>query len=188
MCEEAIALDSEYAFAHSLLGWTYFFEGRFGWTESRAESMKTAFACAQKALEIEDTLDTAHTLLSAVYFVKREYEKAIASVEYALALNPNGANEHNAIAGVLGCSGRWEESIPYGKMSIRLDPFPITVSYHWLGRAYFMTGRYDDAIQIVQKAVAGNPNYLPGHAFRLLATVRKAVRPRPTMRLNEFSD
>jgi adenylate cyclase len=124
-----------------------------------------AFEFAQKALEMDDTLDYARALLSAVYLVKRDHEKAITEAELALDLNPNGALVHNTMAGVLGCSGRWEESIIYGKKSIRLNPFPPPNSFHWLGRAYFMTEQYDEAIQTFKKAIDASPNYLPAHAF-----------------------
>jgi adenylate cyclase len=163
--EEAIALDPKFASAYAFLGWTHFFNARFGWTESRGESIKMAFECAQKALEMDDTLDYSHALLSAVYLVKRHHEKAITEAELALDLNPNGALVHNTMAGVLGCSGRWEESIIYGKKSIRLNPFPPPNSFHWLGRAYFMTEQYDEAIQTFKKALDVSPNYLPAHAF-----------------------
>jgi TolB-like protein/Flp pilus assembly protein TadD len=72
---------------------------------------------------------------------------------------------YNTLAGVVGCSGRWEESIIYGKKSIRLNPFPPLTSFHWLGRAYFMTGQFDEAILTFKKALDRNPNYLPAHAF-----------------------
>jgi adenylate cyclase len=163
--EEAIALDSQFAAAYVMLGWTHFWDGRFGWTESRVKSIKMAFQCAQKALEIDARMDFAHSLLSAVYLVRRQYEEAVAAAEHALSLNPNGAHQHTTMAGVLGCSGRWEDSIIYGEKSIRLDPFPHPVYFHWLGRAYFMTGQYDEAILTFKKALAISPNYLPGHAF-----------------------
>ena len=114
---------------------------------------------------MDDTLDYARALLSAVYLVKRQHEKAVAEAEQALALNPNGALVYNTLAGVVGCSGRWEESIIYGKKSIRHAPFPPLTSFHWLGRAYFMTGQYDEAILTFKKLLDRNPNYLPAHAF-----------------------
>jgi TolB-like protein len=124
-----------------------------------------AFKYAQKALEIDDTLDASHTLLAAIYLVKRQHEKAVATAEHALTLNPNGAHVYSALAGITGCSGRWEDSIIYGKKSIRLDPFSPLTSFHWLGRAYFMTGQYDDAILTFEKAIDVSSNYLPAHAF-----------------------
>jgi adenylate cyclase len=165
LLEEAIALDSGYAGAYAFLGWSHFFDARFGWTASRATSAKTAFEYAQKALEMDDTLEYARTLLSAVYLVKRQHEKAVAEAERALALNPNSAHVLGTLAGVLGCSGRWEDSIIYFKKSIRLDPIPLITYLNWLGRAYFMTGQYDEAIPAFKKALDRNPNYLPAHAF-----------------------
>ena len=69
------------------------------------------------------------------------------------------------MAAALGFSGRWEEGIEYGKKAMRLAPSP-PVSYFWiLGRAYFMTGEYDKAIETFQKAVGVNPDYLVAHTF-----------------------
>ena len=199
LLEEAIALDTGFAGAYAFLGWSHFFEARFGWSKSRAESAKMAFESAQKALEMDDTLDYARTLLSAVYLVKRQYEKAVAEAERAIALNPNGALVYNTLAGVLGCSGRWEESIIYGKKSIRHDPFPPLTSFHWLGRAYFMTGQYNEAILTFKKLLDVNPNYLPAHAFlaasysslgreaEATAAVKEVLRVNPEFSLESYA-
>jgi adenylate cyclase len=199
LLEEAIALDTGFAGAYAFLGWSHFFDARFGWSKSRAESAKMAFESAQKALEMDDTLDYARTLLSAVYLVKRQHEKAVAEAERAIALNPNGALVYNTLAGVVGCSGRWEESIIYGKKSIRHDPFPPLTSFHWLGRAYFMTGQYNDAILTFKKLLDVNPNYLPAHAFlaasysslgreaEATAAVKEVLRVNPEFSLESYA-
>jgi adenylate cyclase len=163
--EEAIALDPEYARAYAGLGLTHFFRARFGWVESRAESMKLAFKCAQKSIELDDTLDIAYMLLSAVYVMRRDFEKAIVEAKKAISLNPNGADAYSTLAGVLGLSGDWEESVTYAEKAIRLNPFPMVYYFHWLGRAYFMTGQYDKAIDTWKKALHKAPKYIPAHAF-----------------------
>jgi adenylate cyclase len=165
LSEEAIDKDPQFAAAYAMVGWTHFFDARFGWTESRVKSIQMAFKYAQKTLEINDTIDYAHQLLGAIYLLKRQYDKAVAAVEHAITLNPNGARLYDTLAGVVGCSGRWEDSIIYAKKSIRLDPFPQITVFHWLGRAYFMTGHYDEAILTFKRILAISPNYLPAHAF-----------------------
>jgi len=199
LLEEAIALDTGFAGAYAFLGWSHFFDARFGWSKSHAESTKMAFESAQKAIEMDDTLDISHTLLSAVYLVKRQHEKAVAEAERAVALNPNGALAYNTLAGVVGCSGRWEESIIYGNKSIRHDPIPPLTSFHWLGRAYFMTGQYDDAILTFKKLLDRNPNYLPAHAFlaasysslgreaEATAAVKEVLRVNPEFSLESYA-
>jgi len=103
LLEEAIALDSGFAGAYAFLGWTHFFDARFGWTEFPKKSAELAFKYAKKAIEMDDTLDYARTLLSAVYLVKRQHDKAVNEAERAVALNPNTAHSLAALAGVLGC-------------------------------------------------------------------------------------
>jgi TolB-like protein/predicted Zn-dependent protease len=165
LLEEAIVLDPMYADAYVGLSTTHFFDARFGWVESRAESVKIALKYAQKALELNDTLDSAYIMIGGVYFLQGLYEKAIAEGERAVALNPNGALSYSCLAGWVGCSGRWDESVELAKKSLRLQPFPPASYYHWLGRAYFMTGRLDESITTFKKALHVNPNYLPAHAF-----------------------
>jgi adenylate cyclase len=163
--EEAIAFDPMYANAYAVLGWTYWLDARFGWVESRAESIKMAMKYAQKTIELNDTSDLGYLLIGGVYFLQRQYEKAIAEAERAVALNPNGALDYSFLAGAVGCSGRWDESVELAKKSIRLHPFAPATYYHWLGRAYFMTGQYDEAIATFKKILNINPNYLPVRAF-----------------------
>jgi adenylate cyclase len=163
--EEAIVLDPEYAFAYVMLGWTYWMDARFGWVDSRAESFKVAGKYAQKGMELNDSLDNAYYLMGSVYFNQGQHEKGIAEVERAIALNPNGANNYNGLAMMVGGLGRWDESIQLAKKAIRLHPFAKASFYHTLGRAYFMTGQYDEAIATLKKSLEKNPNYLPAHAF-----------------------
>ena len=165
LLEEVIVLDPKYAVAYVLLGWTYWLDARFGWVESRAESIKMAMKYAQKAIELNDTVDLGYLLIGGVYFLQGQYEKAIAEGERAVALNPNGALDYSFLAGAVGCSGRWNESIELAKKSIRLHPFAPATYYHWLGRAYFMTEQYDEAIATFKKILNINPNYLPARAF-----------------------
>jgi adenylate cyclase len=163
--EEAIALDPKFVWPYVYLGYTYFAEARFGWSESPTKSYQMAFELAQKALAMDDLDDGAHTLLSGLYLVKRQYDKALAEAERAVALNPNAADAYMFLAGIVGCSGRWEESVLYAKKSIRLSPRPEPYYYWVLGRAYFMTGQYDESIATWKKALQISPDFLSAHAF-----------------------
>jgi adenylate cyclase len=163
--EEAIALDPGFANAYVSLGYAHWSDARYGWVESRAKSIKIAFEYAQKAIELDDTLDIAYTLIGGIYLLKRQHEKNIAQAERAFVLNPNGAHNNAFMAGALGCSGRWEESIGYAEKAMRLAPFPPVWFYWILGRSYFMTGQYEKAVETFKKAVHVSPDYLTAHAF-----------------------
>lgn len=163
--EEAIALDPKYACAYINLGTTHFWEARNGWSEFPAKSIQKALELAQKALATDDSIDLGHSLLGAIYLVMRQHDKAIAEGERAIALNPNGALAFIWLAGIVGVSGRWEESVMYANQSIRLSPFPGPLQYDVLGRAYFMLGKYDEAILVLKKANQINKDFLPAHIF-----------------------
>ena len=163
--EEAIALDPKFVWPYVNLGWTHFWDARFGWSESPAKSLQRAFELAQKALSMEEAIDMGHSLLAGIYLVMRQHDKAIAEGERAVALNPNGATAYMALAGIVGCAGRWEESVLYAKQSMRLNPFSESIDYWILGRAYFMTGQYDESIATWKKALRANPDYLLAHVF-----------------------
>jgi adenylate cyclase len=103
------------------------------------------------------------------------------------------------LAGALGCSGKWEESLGYAEKAIRLAPFP-PVSYYWLlGRAYFMTGEYDKAVETFKKAVLVNPDYLVARAFlaacyssldrqaEATAEAREVLRINPKFNLESYA-
>jgi TolB-like protein/Tfp pilus assembly protein PilF len=163
--EEAIAIEPDYLWPYVNLGMAHWFEARFGWSESPKKSLQKATELAQKAIAMDDTIDRPHNLLAGIYAARRQFDKALAEAERGVALNPNGANAYSALSGVLGCSGRWKESIVFGKKAIRLKPFPPAFVLQWLGRAYFMTGQYDLAILTLKRAVSTNPNFLPTYAF-----------------------
>jgi adenylate cyclase len=165
LLEEAIALDPHFPYAYATLGWNYFLEARFGLSESPEKSIKMAFEYAQKAVELDDTLDWSHMLLASIYAIKRQFDKAVSEAKRAVSLNPNGADAYACLAGVIGLSGNWKESVAFGEKSIRLNPFPGVYYYHWLGRAYYMTEQYDKSIDTWTKALSLAPDYLNAHAF-----------------------
>jgi adenylate cyclase len=69
------------------------------------------------------------------------------------------------LAGIVSCCGRWEEGIVYAKRAVQLNPFYPAHYYHWLGRAYFMTSRYEETVATWRKALRANPDCLDAHLY-----------------------
>ena len=163
LLEEAIALDPEFGNAYSFLGDCHLFDALFGWSKSPPKSIKTAFELAQKALSLDDSLAQPYETISKIYVFQRKYEKAIAEAQQAVDLNPNGAWTIWNLGWILRCAGRPEEGIPWMKKSTRLDPIPVVAKIDALGRAYFLTGMYEEAIAEYKNAVKLNPDYRDAH-------------------------
>jgi adenylate cyclase len=161
---EAIGMDPGFVSAYAALGWTHFWDARFGWSENKDASLEKALDSAKRAISLDGDIEDGHLLLAAVYLLTQDWDQANAEAERAVALNPNGADAHSVLAGIVSCCGRWEEGIAHAKRAIQLNPFPPVSYYHWLGRAYFMTGRFEESVSTWRMALRVNPDYLPAHA------------------------
>lgn len=163
MFDEAIALDPDNGVAYTMLGWTYQMDVWYGSTETPGESMGRASELAQKAVALNETLDSPHSLLCHTYLMMRQYEEAIAEGERAVALSPNGADAHAHLAMTLSYVGRPEEAIGLFKKATRLNPMPPNWYLFCLGEAYRLTGQYEKAIATIQKSLQRNPEDIMAH-------------------------
>jgi tetratricopeptide (TPR) repeat protein len=162
--EKAIALDPQYAEAYALLGWTYWIEWGNRWSAD-PKTMERALALAQQALVLNDSLPTAHSLLSIVYAQKQQYDQAIAEGDRAVALDPNDAESYATQAEVLNFAGRPEEALRRVEQAMRLNPRCPPWYLLWLGAAYQMTGRYAEAIATLKEVISRDPNFIYAYLY-----------------------
>jgi adenylate cyclase len=160
MFEKAIELDPKYAAAYAGLSIICSWEWLVQWTQD-PQSLEQAFELAQQAVALDDSLPMAHRQLGFAYLSKGQYEQAIAEGERAIALDPNCALCHGELGNFLNFAGRPEEAIGLVEKAIRLDPKMATYYSHWLGRAYRLMGRYEEAIAAFKKTLSVYPR-LPG--------------------------
>ena len=144
----AAALDPSYSRPHSGLAWTHLQEMVHGWSDRPAESLKSAFVSAQRAVALDDSDAWAHWALGAVFTYMRQHDRALAAYERALTLNPNDADTLAHYGGfALVFAGRPEEGIVAVTEAKRLNPhYPWWYAFG-LGQAYFAARRYDEAIE-----------------------------------------
>jgi adenylate cyclase len=136
----------------------------YGSTKSLEQSLKQAEELVQKAISLRGTYADARAFLGRIYLTKRQYNKAIAEGERAVAMAPNSAFVHAALAFSLRYAGRPDEAIALFKKAIRLSPIPDTWYLTSLGRCYEMVGRYEEAISEYKKALSRNPEDVLTHA------------------------
>ena len=120
---------------------------------------------AQRTLDLDDSLPFGHHLLGKVYLWKKQHEKAIAELKKATALSPNDADQLVGLGYILNWAGRPEEAIGLVKKAMRLNPM-YPAYYLWeLGHAYFLTGRYEEAIETLKRVLDRNRYFLPAHFY-----------------------
>jgi adenylate cyclase len=156
--EEASALDPENAQAFTMLGWTYLMEVWFGLSESPGKAMERVVEMAQKALALDDTIDSTHSLLAQVYLMKRQFEMAITEAERAVALNPNGADAQAHLGMILNYAGRRVGAIASLEKAIRLNPIPPNWYEFFLGEAYCLAGQLEKALATYEQVLHRYPD------------------------------
>jgi adenylate cyclase len=162
--ESAIALDPQYAAASALLGLTHLWDWTHQWSQD-PQTLERAFALAQRAIALDDALPVAHRVLGYVYVWNKQYDQAIAEAERAITLDPNEAKGYATLAEIVAWAGRPQDVFGLVEKAMRLDP-QQQADYAWAsGHAYYLTGRYEEAITAFKRALVRSPNHLGAYAF-----------------------
>ncbi len=163
LSEKAIALDPSYAVAYAIQGFAYVQAWGNQWTQD-PQVLERAFALAQQALALDDFSPLAHELLGAVYLLRdKQYEQAIAEQKRAIAHGPSWFSAHTWLGVTLNFAGRPEEAIPLVEQGLRLSPRSVVDYLPVLAQAYYLTGRYEEAIATYKKVLAVAPHYPLAH-------------------------
>ena len=200
MFETAIQLDPNYAAAYVALGYTRVAAAFSGWTEQVAEAVEQAQQYGQKALELDSGNAEAHALLGSVYLNLGQGERAVTEIRQAVALNPSDANSYALLGGALTYNGQPAEGVEAFELAMRLNPDMGAGRFTPVGWAYYLVGRYEDAVRVQEAAVRKTPNEYFIHAGlaasyaqlgRMTDAKRAAqdtLRTWPFFRVDEFAD
>ncbi len=156
--EKAVALDPGFADAWCFLGYTHQDDWYFGWSTNAPQSLERAAELAHKAQVLDDASPCPYMLLETIHLWRRDYDRAIAYGEKAVALEPNHADATLQLARTLTYAGRPEETIELTKKAMRLSPYYPDLYLGVLGTAYRLMGDYDEAIAAYDKRRDRNPH------------------------------
>ncbi len=162
---KAIELDPRYGAAYVDLAWCYFNTVTFGWSQAPSQALEQVHELAQKALSLEASDYGAYRLLGVVYIKWMQYDLAIKNLTRALELNPNDADSHDAMGAARLYSGQSQAATESLETAIRFDPSPRPDVFIHLGLAYYLAGRYDDAIATLQQSLERTPNLTAHHVI-----------------------
>ncbi len=146
---QAIRLSPNYAEAYAARSFAEFQRTVFGWVEDPSEGLRRAEDAARRALAIDDpgANARAHAMLGNLQTFTGNYEAALVHAGRALELNASDAIAHSLRGGILLWTGRLEESIAASEAARRFDPRLPAEGMFNLALAYYLTGRYRDAVQ-----------------------------------------
>jgi len=157
--QQAKDIDPSYALAYAGLADTYVVLGhRYDSAEDRRDAFPKAKIAAAKALQLNDMLAEAHNSLAVV---KQRYdwdwEGAERDYKRALELNPNYPTAHQMYSGLLGITGRLDESLAQIKLAQELDPLSYSINLD-LGQLYYYRREFDKAIDQLHATLKISPD------------------------------
>ncbi|MFZ3216301.1 MAG: tetratricopeptide repeat protein [Candidatus Acidiferrales bacterium] len=131
----------------------------------KSGQLDTALAEFQKATELDPQLAAAFVDLGGVYIEKHDYAAAIPPLKRAVELSPSLEGAHRLLGYALLAQGYANEAIPHLEKGHAEDA---------LGIALLESGKLQQAVIVLQKAVAKNPDdpdllYYYGRASGLLS-------------------
>jgi len=170
-----VKLTEGYARPYRVLAFTHVNDIISGTSKSPKSSMERADELAQKAISLDESDPCGYEVLSLIYLMKRQHDRAIAEAKRAIALDPNGADAHYRLGNALIYAGRPEEATASLEKAIRINPIASGHYFLNLGRAYRDVGRYEEAIGGFTKAISRAPDSSVAH-FELAATYSLAGR------------
>jgi serine/threonine-protein kinase len=160
--QQAIDLDPKYSLAY------------FGFAEANRslainadvpskDCLPQAKAAAIKALEIDDSLAEAHASLSfSLIWYDWDWDGGAREAKRAIALNPNSAHSHFALAHILSDQGRHDQALAEMARARELDP--VFLLYRALEGMLFHHARRDaEALDRLQQTVDLDPNFWITH-------------------------
>ena len=130
---------------------------QYGWTEFPHQALEKAENEAQRAISLDERNVAGHAVLGRIYTMKGQYERGLAEIDRAIALNSSDSNSLNARAQVLLWSGRIDDAIKATEASFRIDPTPNLATYVVAGMAYYLAKRFEESCQILERALVRFP-------------------------------
>jgi TolB-like protein len=167
--EKAIDEDPGYGLAYAGLADTYNLMALQGWIDEQ-EGRDKAVELALKALELDENLAEAYTVLGSIYdYVDWDWEKAESAFKRALELNPNYATAHHYYSEHLSITGRHEEARKHIDKALELNPLSFVIRHVSGAKLYYNRGRFKEALAEIQKCheLHENHPWLPRRDFHI---------------------
>jgi serine/threonine protein kinase/TolB-like protein/Tfp pilus assembly protein PilF len=172
--ERAVALDPGFGEA-----WTGLADARVRlglFHGDTATRIAQAEAAAQRALQINESLGSAHATLSSVSLSRWEWSAAEEEARRAVELDPNSSLARRNYWHLLAALGRVDEARDQIELAMQLDPLSAHIASN-LGMQLLLEKRYDDAEQELARALELDPDFSIAHGWLWLIYAKTEKEP-----------
>jgi TolB-like protein/DNA-binding winged helix-turn-helix (wHTH) protein/Tfp pilus assembly protein PilF len=172
--QHAIAVDPNYPQAYAGLARTYNLMTSFHLMPGK-EGYAKLTAAAQNALELDNTMAEAYSLL-ATSKLYGEWDWATAETLYkrALELNPSHASGHQRYALGLMWTGRFADARAHIRRAQETDPLSVIMRSNE-GEILYNERQYDQAIEYFRRAIEVDSKFFATYWFLGLSYIKKGT-------------
>ena len=165
LCRQAIQTDPSFALARARLARVrmtrYYYV-----TETPRSVAEEARAEAEESLRLQPDLPDGHLALGLYYYwAGRDFDRALKELEIARAGMPSEALY--VIAAIARRQGKFDEAIRNEQKAVELDPRSPNTLFE-LAVSLTQTRRYQEADQVLDRALTIAPDYLVGRSYKAL--------------------
>jgi TolB-like protein len=156
--EKAIAADPQYALAYAGLADAYFIQACWSWIPW-AEGVAKSKELALQALDIDNNLSEAHTVLGALLNYREcNCEGARKELQLAIELNPNFVTAHHYYSELLDILRENNEAREQINIALRIDPY-LPVLHALSARYFYNSGSLKESLEECFILHELNPEY-----------------------------
>jgi tetratricopeptide (TPR) repeat protein len=162
---DAIRADRNYAEAYAALSESYVTLGTYGGPNPADALWKAQFA-AERALQLDNNLSSAHTALAGVK-TERDWNWKGAEEEYrrAIAMNPSDSTAHHWYGLHLARLGRGDQGLSELERALALDPLSLIIATD-VAETFYLLRKPDQAMTRINEVLALNPGFAQAHMVK----------------------
>ena len=169
----AVTMDAGFTIAKAFLSFALMTRNGHGWGDR--ESNLLGARMAREALEShDDDPDVLRLAGQTLAFFDRDFDRALAATERALAIHPNGIGVLMSAGWVRCYRCEPELAIPPFERALRLNPLHAELGYvlSGLGFAHVIAGDDTAAVPVLRRSIPEMPNWVPAFEFLAVALQR----------------
>jgi adenylate cyclase len=159
LLEQAIAIDPDYAPAYSRMASLHLRRVAQGWSEDETADRRMAGSAAQQAIERDRNDAVALSIYGHIQsYLLKDYVIATDYLDRAMAVGPSCALAWGYSSLTSGYQGEYQTAVARAERAVRLSPLGPDAFWfeHFLSQAYYLAGRYEDAVSWARMSDAHN--------------------------------
>jgi TolB-like protein/class 3 adenylate cyclase len=182
MFRQALQLDPSLGMAYALASQCYTWGKSFGWLEDPVSETAEGARLARRALELgRSEPPILATAGFSIAYLEGGLDFGGAAIDRALELNPNFAGAWGLSGWIRVFRGEPDLAIEHLQRAMQLSPVDAFM-FAWQSAgayAHFSSGRYEDALSWVEKALRERLGYLPAARMIVASAALAEVPERP---------